>query len=157
MKRFILFILLTSLLLPQLATSSSNVSVKNLRLWNAPDNTRVVLDLSNSIQHRISTFSNPDRIAIDLKNAKLSSDIPHEIKNNPFIKRFRYGQYSKDVTRVVIDLKKPVRVKSFTLKPNKVYGYRLVVDLFDKTRSAAFSLLASQRAVSLLAPLLDSA
>ena len=137
MKRFILFILLASLLLPQLATSSSNVSVKNLRLWNAPDNTRVVLDLSNSIQHRISTFSNPDRIAIDLKNAKLSSDIPHEIKNNPFIKRFRYGQYSKDVTRVVIDLKKPVRVKSFTLKPNKVYGYRLVVDLFDKTRSAA--------------------
>ena len=137
MKRFILFILLASLLLPHLATSSSNVSVKNLRLWNAPDNTRVVLDLSSSIQHRISTFSNPDRIAIDLKNAKLSSDIPHEIKNNPFIKRFRYGQYSKDVTRVVIDLKKPVRVKSFTLKPNKVYGYRLVVDLFDKNKSAA--------------------
>jgi len=137
MKRFILFILLASLLLPHLATSSSNVSVKNLRLWNAPDNTRVVLDLSNSIQHRISTFSNPDRIAIDLKNAKLGSDIPHEIKNNPFIKRFRYGQYSKDVTRVVIDLKKPVRVKSFTLKPNKVYGYRLVVDLFDKNKSAA--------------------
>ena len=137
MKRFILFILLASLLLPHLAASSSNVSVKNLRLWNAPDNTRVVLDLSSSIQHRISTFSNPDRIAIDLKNAKLSSDIPHEIKNNPFIKRFRYGQYSKDVTRVVIDLKKPVRVKSFTLKPNKVYGYRLVVDLFDKNKSAA--------------------
>ena len=137
MKRFILFILLASLLLPHLAASSSNVSVKNLRLWNAPDNTRVVLDLSSSIQHRISTFSNPDRIAIDLKNAKLSSDIPHEIKNNPFIKRFRYGQYTKDVTRVVIDLKKPVRVKSFTLKPNKVYGYRLVVDLFDKNKSAA--------------------
>lgn len=137
MKRFILFILLASLLLPHLAASSSNVSVKNLRLWNAPDNTRVVLDLSSSIQHRISTFSNPDRIAIDLKNAKLSSDIPHEIKNNPFIKRFRYGQFSKDVTRVVIDLKKPVRVKSFTLKPNKVYGYRLVVDLFDKKKSAA--------------------
>jgi len=137
MKRFILFILLASLLLPHLAASSSNVSVKNLRLWNAPDNTRVVLDLSSSIQHRISTFSNPDRIAIDLKNAKLSSDIPHEIKNNPFIKRFRYGQYTKDVTRVVIDLKKPVRVKSFTLKPNKVYGYRLVVDLFDKNKSSA--------------------
>ena len=137
MKRYILFFILASLLLPHLAASSSTVSVKNLRLWNAPDNTRVVLDLSGSIQHRISTFTSPDRIAIDLKNAKLSSSIPHDIENNPFIKRFRYGQYSKEVTRIVIDLKKPVRVKSFTLKPNKVYGYRLVIDLFDKNTSAA--------------------
>ncbi|MEN8711045.1 MAG: N-acetylmuramoyl-L-alanine amidase [Arenicellales bacterium] len=137
MKRYILFFILASLLLPHLAASSSTVSVKNLRLWNAPDNTRVVLDLSGSIQHRISTFTSPDRIAIDLKNAKLSSSIPHDIDNNPFIKRFRYGQYSKEVTRIVIDLKQPVRVKSFTLKPNKVYGYRLVIDLFDKNTSAA--------------------
>ena len=137
MKRYILFFILASLLLPHLAASSSAVSVKNLRLWNAPDNTRVVLDLSGSIQHRISTFTSPDRIAIDLKNAKLSSSIPHDIENNPFIKRFRYGQYSKEVTRIVIDLKKPVRVKSFTLKPNKVYGYRLVVDLFDKSKTTA--------------------
>jgi N-acetylmuramoyl-L-alanine amidase len=137
MKQYILFFLLASFLLPHLAASSSAVSVKNLRLWNAPDNTRVVLDLSSSIQHRISTFTNPDRIAIDLKNARLSRGIPHEIENNPFIKRFRYGQYSKEVTRIVIDLKKPVRVKSFTLKPNNVYGYRLVVDLFDKNKAAA--------------------
>lgn len=137
MKQYILFFLLASFLLPHLAASSSTVSVKNLRLWNAPDNTRVVLDLSSSIQHRISTFTSPDRIAIDLKNARLSRGIPHEIKNNPFIKRFRYGQYSKEVTRIVIDLKKPVRVKSFTLKPNNVYGYRLVVDLFDKNKAAA--------------------
>lgn len=137
MKQYILFFLLASFLLPHLAASSSAVSVKNLRLWNAPDNTRVVLDLSSSIQHRISTFTSPDRIAIDLKNARLSRGIPHEIENNPFIKRFRYGQYSKEVTRIVIDLKKPVRVKSFTLKPNNVYGYRLVVDLFDKNKAAA--------------------
>lgn len=137
MKRYILFFILASLLLPHLAASSSTVSVKNLRLWNAPDNTRVVLDLSGSIQHRISTFTSPDRIAIDLKNAKLSNSIPHDIDNNPFIKRFRYGQYSKEITRIVLDLKKPVRVKSFTLKPNKVYGYRLVIDLFDKNTSAA--------------------
>lgn len=143
MKRYILYFILAFLLLPQLAASSANVSVKNLRLWNAPDNTRVVLDLSRSIEHRISTFSNPDRIAIDLKNASLSSGIPHEVKDNPFIARFRYGQYSKDITRIVIDLKKPVRVKSFTLKPNKVYGYRLVVDMYDKNEAVAPKVIRS--------------
>ena len=139
MKRYIYYLIVASLLLPMLAASSSSISVKNLRLWNAPDNTRVVLDLSGSINHRISTFSNPDRIAIDLKNAvvKASSGMPHEIKNNPFIKRFRYGQYSKNVIRIVIDLNKPVRVKSFLLKPNKVYGDRLVIDLFDKYKAVA--------------------
>lgn len=143
MKRYILYFILAFLLLPQLAASSANVSVKNLRLWNAPDNTRVVLDLSRSIEHRISTFSNPDRIAIDLKNASLSSGIPHEVKDNPFITRFRYGQYTKDITRIVIDLKKPVRVKSFTLKPNKVYGYRLVVDMYDKNEAVAPKVIRS--------------
>ncbi len=137
MKQFILFLISISLLFPQFATSSASVSVKNLRVWNAPDHTRVVLDLSSGIDHRISTFSNPDRIAIDIKNVRLSKGIPHEIKNNPYIKRFRYGKYSKNITRVVLDLKKPVRVKSFTLKPNNVYGYRLVVDLFDKNKTAA--------------------
>ena len=139
MKRYIYYLIVASLLLPMLAASSSSISVKNLRLWNAPDNTRVVLDLSGSINHRISTFSNPDRIAIDLKNAVVnaSSGMPHEIKNNPFIKRFRYGQYSKNVIRIVIDLNKPVRVKSFLLKPNKVYGDRLVIDLFDKYKAVA--------------------
>ena len=137
MKQTILFLFCISLLCPKFAVSSTTVSVKNLRVWNAPDNTRVVLDLSSGIDHRISSFTKPDRIAIDLKNASLSKGIPHEIKNNPYIKRFRYGKYSKNVTRIVIDLKKPVRVKSFTLKPNNVYGYRLVVDLFDKNKAVA--------------------
>lgn len=150
MKRYIYYFILASLLLPNLAASSSRVSVKNLRLWNAPDNTRVVLDLSGSINHRISKFSNPNRIAIDLKNAsvKPSSGMPHEIKNNPFIQRFRYGQYSKDITRIVIDLNKPVRVKSFMLKPNDVYGYRLVIDLFDKNKAVAPKVVRSTPARS---------
>ena len=92
MKRYILYFILASLLLPHLAASSSKVSVKNLRLWNAPDNTRVVLDLSSGIDHRISTFSNPDRNAIYLNEARHTSDIPHDIKDNPFIKRLLYGQ-----------------------------------------------------------------
>ncbi|GBE08350.1 MAG TPA: N-acetylmuramoyl-L-alanine amidase [Gammaproteobacteria bacterium] len=141
MKQFILFLISISLLLPLFATSSASVSVKNLRVWNAPDNTRVVLDLSSSIDYRITPFYNPDRIAIDIKNARLSKGIPHEIKNNPYIKRFRYGNYSKNITRIVLDLKKPVRVKSFTLKPNNVYGYRLVVDLFDKKKTVAAKII----------------
>jgi N-acetylmuramoyl-L-alanine amidase len=137
MKRLFLYLLFACLLLPQLASAANRVDVKNLRLWNAPDKTRVVLDLSKPIEYRITPITNPDRIAIDLKHARLGSSVPHDVDDSPFITRFRYGQYSKQITRVVIDLKKPVKVKSFTLKPNKVYGYRLVIDLFDKQQMTA--------------------
>jgi N-acetylmuramoyl-L-alanine amidase len=132
MKRLFSYLILICLLLLEPALSATPVDVTNLRLWNAPDNTRVVLDLSRPIEYRISPLTNPDRIAIDLKQARLASGMPHTVADSPFIDRFRYGQYSKDIKRVVIDLKKPVKVKSFTLKPNDVYGYRLVIDLFDK-------------------------
>lgn len=131
MKRSFAFLLFLLILTSQIAGAAS-VSVKNLRLWNAPDNTRVVLDLSGSIKHRITKFSNPPRVAIDLQYGKLSSGLPKHVKDNPYIKRFRYGQFDKNVVRIVIDLKREVKVKSFELKPNASYGYRLVIDLFDK-------------------------
>lgn len=131
MKRSFAFLLFLLFLTSQIAGAAS-VSVKNLRLWNAPDNTRVVLDLSGSIKHRITKFDNPPRIAIDLQHGKLKSGLPKHVKDNPYIKRFRYGQFDKTVVRIVIDLKREVKVKSFELKPNASYGYRLVIDLFDK-------------------------
>ncbi|MDX5152114.1 MAG: N-acetylmuramoyl-L-alanine amidase [Acidiferrobacterales bacterium] len=137
MKRIFFYLFLASLLLPQPALSATPVDVTNLRLWNAPDNTRVVFDLSNPIEYRITPLVNPDRIAIDLRHAQLASGMPHAVDGSSFIKRFRYGQFSKDIKRVVIDLNRPVRVKSFTLKPNDVYGYRLVIDLFDKEQMTA--------------------
>jgi N-acetylmuramoyl-L-alanine amidase len=132
MKRLFSTLLLAWCLVPFVASSTASVNVKNLRLWNAPDSTRVVLDVSSDVVHRITTFHNPERIAIDLKNARLSSGMPRAIDDNPYIQQIRYGQYTKDILRIVFDLKMPVKVKSFTLKPNNVYGHRLVVDLFDQ-------------------------
>jgi len=131
MKRYFALMFLLAFVPAQIAIAAS-VTVKNLRLWNAPDNTRVVLDLSGSLEHRITMLKNPPRVAIDLKGGRLTSKLPKEIKNSPYVKKIRYGQYTKNVLRIVIDLKRPARVKSFTLKPNDTYGYRLVVDLFDK-------------------------
>jgi len=118
--------------LPALVAASSMVTVRNLRVWNAPDNTRMVFDLSRPLEYRITPLSNPPRIAIDLKNGRLASRLPKKVADNPYIKGIRYGQFTRDTVRIVVDLKREVRVKSFQLKPNKEYGHRLVVDLFSK-------------------------
>ncbi len=45
--------------------------VRSVRLWRAPDNTRLVFDLSGPVQHSVFTLTAPDRIVIDISGAKL--------------------------------------------------------------------------------------
>ncbi|WP_122603990.1 AMIN domain-containing protein, partial [Pseudomonas viridiflava] len=43
--------------------------VKSVRLWRAPDNTRLVFDLTGPVQHSVFTLSSPDRLVIDINGA----------------------------------------------------------------------------------------
>ena len=47
--------------------------VDSLRLWRAPDNTRLVLDLSGPVEHKVFTLDNPNRLVIDIKNSTLKT------------------------------------------------------------------------------------
>lgn len=106
--------------------------VRGVRLWRAPDNTRLVFDLSGPVQHNVFTLAAPDRIVIDVSNAALKTSIEQlPLKNTP-ITGMRAAQRTADELRLVIDLSAEVTPKSFTLDPNQEYGHRLVVDLFDK-------------------------
>src|SRR5690606_27234931 len=48
--------------------------IQALRLWRAPDNTRLVFDLTAPVEHRIFTLQNPDRLVIDISRARLRTD-----------------------------------------------------------------------------------
>ena len=114
------------------------VQVESLRYWTAPDHTRMVFDVSQSLSHQVFMLDNPPRLVIDINNARLTKRLKQPAKNNPFFSRVRSAQRNKQDLRVVVDLKKPVNPKSFSLKPSKQYGHRLVVDLYNKTSSKVF-------------------
>lgn len=105
--------------------------VRGLRMWPAPDNTRLVFDLNAPVEHSLFTLRNPNRIVIDLKNTKVSGALPSATYNESRIKGLRYAKRGDNGLRVVLDLKNAVKPKSFVLKPHGTYGHRLVVDLFD--------------------------
>ncbi|MDD1955083.1 N-acetylmuramoyl-L-alanine amidase [Pseudomonas sp. 8209] len=109
--------------------------VKSVRLWRAPDNTRLVFDLSGPVQHSVFTLTAPDRLVIDINGATLGAPLNVSTSNTP-ITSVRSAQRTPTDLRVVIDLKKSVTPKSFTLAPNAQYGNRLVVDLFDQESDA---------------------
>lgn len=106
--------------------------VRSVRLWRAPDNTRLVFDLSGPVQHSVFTLAAPNRIVIDIGGAKLATRFDQLALSNTPITGVRSAQRTAADLRVVIDLSAPVTPKSFSLAPNQQYGHRLVVDLFDQ-------------------------
>ncbi|WP_209420965.1 MULTISPECIES: N-acetylmuramoyl-L-alanine amidase [Pseudomonas] len=124
-------LLLTAVTVDALAVTQ----VKSMRLWRAPDNTRLVFDLSGPVQHSVFTLTAPDRLVIDINGATLAAPLTVSTSNTP-ITSVRSAQRTPTDLRVVIDLNKSVTPKSFTLAPNAQYGNRLVVDLFDQAADA---------------------
>ncbi len=111
--------------------------VQSVRLWRAPDNTRLVFDLSGPVRHNVFTLTAPNRIVIDVDGGNLPKPFePLPLKNTP-ISGLRAAKFDADTLRVVIDLSAQVTPKSFSLTPNQQYGHRLVVDLYDEGADAS--------------------
>jgi N-acetylmuramoyl-L-alanine amidase len=134
------FIVVGVALLAFAANLMAASDVRSVRLWRAPDNTRLVFDLSGPVEHSVFQLSAPNRIVIDVSGAKLATSFEQLALSNTPITGIRSAQRTPDDLRVVIDLSSPVTPKSFTLAPNQQYGNRLVVDLFDQDPGAAPSL-----------------
>ncbi|KIQ59691.1 MULTISPECIES: N-acetylmuramoyl-L-alanine amidase [Pseudomonas] len=135
--RFRAVVAVVGLLLTALAVDAvAETKVNSVRLWRAPDNTRLVFDLTGPVQHSVFTLTAPDRLVIDINGASLGAPLNIATANTP-ITAMRSAQRTPTDLRVVIDLKKAVTPKSFTLAPNAQYGNRLVVDLFDNPADAA--------------------
>lgn len=107
------------------------VSVQQLRVWRAPDHTRLVFDVSGPLEHRLFTLQNPDRLVVDIDNARLEEPLKDVDTSGPLVGSVRVGQPETGPLRVVIELKAEARPRSFMLKPAGPYGHRLVIDLFD--------------------------
>ena len=110
--------------------AEESVRLKNIRVWAAPDNTRVVFDVTSPVIHDIELLSGPDRVVIDLQNTEPFAELPQPVLQDGYVRNIRHGLH-RDFLRVVLDLKKQARAKSFLLAPNKHYGHRLVVDIYD--------------------------
>ena len=117
-----------------LATSVSASEINSVRLWRAPDNTRIVFDVNGNINYHVFQLDNPRRLVIDIANISQPPSLDHlNLKGSPIATVRSAKRNGKDL-RVVLVLKAQVSPKHFTLKANEQYSNRLVVDLFDKKR-----------------------
>lgn len=114
--------------------TASAADVNNIRMWLAPDNTRLVFDLSAPVEHQLISLDNPGRIVIDVPDAVMKAKTDQlNFKGSP-IKGVRVGKGNP--LRIVFDLADKVVPNSFSLAPNAQYGHRLVVDLKGSAKKA---------------------
>jgi len=119
-----------ALLLPLAALAE--VQIQNVRLWRAPDNTRLVLDLSAAVKYEMLMMEQPLRVVINMEDAQLATKLDSLSLGGTPIRALRSGRQDSNILRLVIDLSAEVKPSSFSLTPNAPYGHRLVIDLFDR-------------------------
>ena len=117
--------------------------VDGIRIWAAPDNTRLVFDVSDPVEHRLLILKDPDRVVVDIETTRLVTDPAQPEQADGLLQRVRAAARNGDDLRVVLDLNRPVRPKSFLLRPNEKYGHRLVIDLHDAVESPVRKVTAS--------------
>jgi N-acetylmuramoyl-L-alanine amidase len=111
--------------------------VDAVRLWRAPDHTRVVLDLSGSAEFDTLSLANPDRFVVDLASSQLGTSLQSLPLEGTPIRQLRSGVRKGTDLRLVFDLAAAVRTSVFLLPPNDTTGYRVVIDLFDDSKPVA--------------------
>ncbi len=106
--------------------------VRDVRFWRAPDHSRVVFDLSSPVSHEVISLSNPDRLVVDIADARLTADAVNLDFGDSPIDRLRYAAKPDGKLRVVFDLKSGVKARSFLLAAHQGQHDRLVVDFLDE-------------------------
>nr|AAS07897.1 N-acetylmuramoyl-L-alanine amidase [uncultured marine bacterium 463] len=119
------------------ATTAIAGDVHEVRLWRAPDHTRVVFDLTGPAEHKIFVLQNPTRIVLDVQDTRLKTNLSDLTLTDTPIRQVRSAARDGDDLRIVMDMSASVDPRSFSLKANQQAGDRLVVDLYDKNATAA--------------------
>ncbi len=109
-----------------------SVEVHDVRLWRAPDHTRIVFDLNGPADHKLIVLKNPSRIVLDVENASITASVSDLKLDGTPVQLVRTGIREGDDLRVVLELSSVVSPRSFFLKAGEQTGDRLVLDLYDK-------------------------
>ncbi|MBX2857903.1 MAG: N-acetylmuramoyl-L-alanine amidase [Cellvibrionaceae bacterium] len=112
------------------ASPAMGADVEGVRVWRAPDHTRLVFDLTGPVEHQVFSLPAPDRLVIDISSSSMSASISNLDLGNTPISNVRSGRRGNDL-RVVLDLTGKVKPRSFVLARHGDKQDRLVIDIYD--------------------------
>ena len=148
----------TLVLLLGRAHIARGATIVAVRVWPAPEYSRVTIESDGLLRTRQVFIPNPPRLAVDIEGIDLNPALKELVaqlrSDDPNIAGIRVGQNAQNVVRLVLDLKQPVAPQVFSLPPVAAYQHRLVLDLYPtQAPDPLESLIAERlRSVPLAAP-----
>jgi N-acetylmuramoyl-L-alanine amidase len=143
-------LVLTLGLLQRTALGAQSPTILTVRVWPAPDYSRITIESDGALSASQTVITSPPRLAVDIAGVMLNpalKELVAKVKaDDPNINGIRVGQYSADVVRLVIDLKQGVRPQMFALAPVAAYQHRLVLDLYPLRNIDPLDALVAQYA-----------
>ena len=124
-------------------------SIMAVRVWPAPEYTRVTLESDTPLVAKQFFIPSPPRLAVDIEGIELNPALRELVakvrSDDPNIAAIRVGQNSPNVVRLVIDLKQKAVPQVFTLAPVAAYKHRLVFDLYPEKAVDPLEALITER------------
>ena len=128
---------------------SHGATIVTVRVWPAPEYSRVTIESDGALVARPQFVPMPPRLAVDIEGIVLNPALRELVAkvraDDPNIAGVRVGQFSPTVVRLVIDLKLPIRPQVFALTPVAAYQHRLVLDLYPEKQQDPLETLIAQR------------
>ena len=110
------------------------VAISAVRVWPAPEYTRITIESAKPIEYSLFTTKNPDRLVVDLEDIERSGQLdglPARVgTRDPYIAQVRVGRNRPGVVRLVLELRGEINPQAFSLKPVGEYAHRLVLDIY---------------------------
>lgn len=128
MRIFLTLAIFSGILMLSVSGHARSVDVNAVHYWTAPEKARLMIDVSSLPDHQVRLMEQPSRLVIDIRGAQLKHSLRQPPSADKILAKLTVTEQSGGV-RVVYHLKTKVSHRNFTLKPNKMYGHRLVVDL----------------------------
>ncbi len=139
----------TLVLLLGRAHIAHGATILAVRIWPAPDYSRVTIESDGQLTTRQIFVASPPRLAVDIEGIELNPalrELVAQVKaDDPYITGIRAGQNAPGVVRLVLDLKQPVLPQVFNLPPVAAYQHRLVLDLYPQQAADPLATLIAER------------
>ncbi|MHA6204005.1 N-acetylmuramoyl-L-alanine amidase [Dyella soli] len=107
--------------------------IKSARVWAGSEYTRVVLDVSGPVTYKVR--QDGEQLTVDVDDSSFSSSFSSPSSQGLY--KGMTGSRQGSSARLTASVAPSSTVKTFLLKPQAEYGYRLVVDLYPGSASAA--------------------
>ena len=132
-----------------LAELAHGATIITVRVWPAPEYSRVTIESDSALSTKQTFVPSPPRLAVDIEGITLNPALKELVAkvraDDPNIAGIRVGQFASNVVRLVVDLKLPIRPQVFALAPVAAYQHRFVLDLYPAQETDPLEALIAQR------------